>query len=251
MRTALERTAEGVLRRLGKGARLEPRPDGSYQLRGARTRQIVSAETIALMRASGWLAEEGGALRPSAAGEGVLARAAAADDPFAAQHRILETKLMKDDTGRECYVVVNAAESPLALLRHRGLIDAAAFEAGERLRRDFTLAQLTPRLAVDYSAPVGRRSLKPETLIAETALAAKQRFNRAMRAAGPGLSDVLFDVCCILKGLEACERDRNWPRASAGVVLRVALDRLAGHYGARARPPRRRTRAWRKDEDAG
>lgn len=245
MKASLERMAQGVLRRLAKGVRVEARPDGSFRLVGLRARHTVSAETIAFMRAKDWLREEAGCLRLSEAGERSLS---GDEDAFATQHRVLETKLIKDDEGRERYVVVNAAESPLALLHQRKLVNRLAFEAGEKLRRDFTLAQLSPRLAVDYSAPVGRRSLKPETLITETALASKQRFNRAMRAAGPGLADVLFDLCCILKGLEECERDRGWPRGSACVVLRVALDRLAGHYGMNARPVRRRTRGWRKED---
>ena len=229
-----EREARLVLRRLAEGARLECRGD-DYVLMGKRAGRAVPAALVSFLRARDWLGEEGGVLGASRAGLAWLSRPQAGDDPFAAQHRVLNTRLIKDDRGRDCYVVVNAAESPIGFLRQRGLINHLQFEAGEKLRRDFTMAQLTPRMGVDYSAPVGRRSAKPETLITETALAAKQRFNRALRAAGPGLSDVLFDVCCILRGLEESERARNWPRASGKVVLRLALDRLVEHYGMRTR----------------
>ena len=245
-----ERDARRLLRRLEAGARLERGADGAFLLRSRRARQVVASEFVALLQARGWLDADEGVLRVSEAGRAVLARAPAAVDPFAAQHRLLDTRLMKDERGRDCYVVVNAAESPIALLRRRGLIDHRQFEAGERLRRDFTTAQLMPRMGVDLDAPIGRRSRRPETLITETALAAKQRFNRAMKAAGPGLSDVLFDVCCILRGLEECERARNWPRACAGIVLRLALDRLAGHYGLKGRL-RARIRSWAMEGGTG
>jgi hypothetical protein len=140
---------------------------------------------------------------------------------------------------------VNAAESPLALLRRRQMIGVVQFEAGDKLRRDYTIGQLTPRMGVDYSAPVGGRSFRPD--LAETVLAARQRFNRALCAAGPGLAEVLFDVCCYLMTLDECEKNHAWPRGSARVVLSLALDRLAGHYGMTA-PSAARMRSWSKED---
>jgi hypothetical protein len=238
-----EREVLRLLRRLEDGTRLERGGDGIWTLAGRRRRAIVPAGLVSLLQSRGWLDERGCA---SEAGRAFLARAQNVEDPFASQHRLLATRLVKDERGRDCYVVVNAAESPIGFLRQRGFISHEQFGAGERLRRDFTMAQLTPRMGVDFEAPIGRRSRKPETLITETALAAKQRFNRAMKAAGPGLSDVLFDVCCILRGLEESERIRSWPRHSAMVVLRLALDRLAGHYGLNRRRGAR-TRSWVKE----
>ena len=240
------REARRVLRRLKAGAHLESSEDGRCTLvgRGGRSTE-VAASLAALLFANGWVRRENGVLVIAAAGEGWLANRS---DAVAGPDRLLRTRRMVDERGRECHVVVNDAESPLGWMHRRGLVDRIQFEAGERLRRDFTMAQLSPRMGVDYSTPVGRRSHKPEILLTETALAAKQRFNRAMRATGPGLADILFDVCCYLRGLEESEQARNWPRASAKVVLRIALDRLAEHYGMNRRP-RSRLRAWKKEDD--
>jgi hypothetical protein len=154
--------------------------------------------------------------------------------------------LAKD--GRETFVTVNEAESPLGRLRHRKVIDAVQFDAGERLRRDFTLAGLSPRMGIDLTQPLIRNSggQRIEAPLTDMVLAAKQRFSAAMRAAGPGLNDLLFDVCCHLRGLEETERLNGWPTRSAKVVLSIALERLADHYGMRIKG-RGGIRSWRMD----
>lgn len=228
-----ERLGRRLLKRLEGGARLVRRGEAWF-VEGARGPRILwPAALVSSLLARGLLRQDG---------EGLVRDASGA---FAEQHRVLDTRLIKDKGGRDCYVVVNAAESPLALLSRRGLVGAVAFEAGEKLRRDFTLAQLSPRMGVDYASPVGRSSHKPD--IAETALAARQRFNRAIEAAGPGLSDLLFDICCYLKGLDESEKARGWPRGAARIVLLIALDRLAGHYGMTAKPSGR-LRSWSMED---
>jgi hypothetical protein len=137
---------------------------------------------------------------------------------------------------------------PLCLdYRIIALIDGMRFAAGEKLRRDYTLAQLTPRMGVDLSAPVvsgGARSSGADT-VSDIAVAARQRFTRALAAVGPGLGDLALEVCCDLKTLESAESQRGWSRGAAKVVLMLALDRLAAHYGLTVTaPPRGAIRAW-------
>ncbi len=79
---------------------------------------------------------------------------------------------------------------------------------------------------------------------------ARQRLNKALAAAGPGLSDLLLDVCCHLAPLESCEDARGWARRSARVVLKIGLDRLARHYGLLTTNSKRTIRAWRAEEAA-
>jgi hypothetical protein len=136
-------------------------------------------------------------------------------------------------------LLVNESESPLAWLARRKdtngnpMIDAAQFAAGERLRADFTRAAMTPRIGANLSAPVahGRRSAGESSAnFSDLVIAAKERLNHALDAAGPEFSGLLLDVCCFLKGLETVERERGWPRRTSKVVLGLALDRLARHY---------------------
>ena len=237
-----------MLRKLmGAGAILGPEPQGAGYALTAPTRNgpkrgmRVSAEFVAAFRRRDWIEALPGqpqCFAISDAGSGWIKRAFAETDPFATQHRIEDQRAIVAPDGSLNMLTVNDGESPLGWLFRRtgpdgrGLITEWQFKAGERLRSDFTLAQLNPRLGVDFTAPVvaGRRGAKSETL-SETVLAAKQRFTRALAAVGPGLSDLLFDVCCHLTGLEAAEKQKGWPQRSAKIVLQIALDRLAAHYG--------------------
>jgi hypothetical protein len=129
-------------------------------------------------------------------------------------------------------VTVNLAESPLGWLRSRRLVDARQFEAGERLRADYERAALAPSVTMRWEARVdggGGDALDP----ASAQIAAKRRFDAALDGAGRGLSDVLWRVICAGEGLPVAERGLGWPQRSGRVVLTIALDRLADHYGLR------------------
>jgi len=253
----LQREARRVLRRLqAKNAVLTRFDDGRYAIlqdnKPDRARTRANAEVVAGIRARDWIVPRGTtpeSFALSDIGAAWLRRAMADGDPFAAQHQQIAKRLVLDADGVEHLVDVNEAESPLTWLRARGLIDAAQCAAGERLRRDFTIAQLTPRLGIDLTAPIvsGRRGAGGATLT-ETVIAAKQRFSRAMKAVGPVLNDLLFDVCCHLIGLEDAESSQGWPQRAGKVVLVIALDRLADHYGMTITGPRRvPTRSWQAE----
>ncbi len=137
-------------------------------------------------------------------------------------------------------VAVNLSESPLATLMRRKGKDGSAmlspdeFNAGERLRADFTRGCLMQRVSANWSAAVsgGRRGAHDGAAnLTEAALSARMRVERAMAAVGPELSGVLIDVCCFLKGIETVELERQWPARSAKVMLKAALGALARHYG--------------------
>ncbi|WP_404335080.1 DUF6456 domain-containing protein [Sphingomonas sp. MMS12-HWE2-04] len=130
-------------------------------------------------------------------------------------------------------VTVNLAELPLAWLFARGRIDARQFEAGERLRRDYEIAALGPRVTMRWDAAPrapGRRGPHEPLDPTLAQIAAKRRFDDVVAAAGPGLSDVLWRVVCAGEGLTATEKALGWPSRAGKLVLGFALDRVADHY---------------------
>lgn len=125
---------------------------------------------------------------------------------------------------------VNLAESPLTWLHARGHLSDGQFAAGEQLRRDYERAQLAAGITMRWDAVRVRGG--PDTGLApsERQVAAKQRFDGAIAAAGAGLSDVLWRVVCAGETLPDAERSLAWPARSGKLVLRLALDRVAGFY---------------------
>ncbi len=179
---------------------------------------------------------------------------AAGASSFRARHGTISKRIQEID-GCTALVQFDESESPLAWLARRRdrngkpMIDAIQFAAGERLRADFTRAGLTPRVTANWIAPVaqGRRGGESHASFADAVIAAKERMNRALESSGPEFSGLLLDVCCFLKGLETVERERGWPQRTAKVVLCLALDRLARHYGLTAEaagPARAPMRSW-------
>jgi hypothetical protein len=133
-------------------------------------------------------------------------------------------------TGRPRTVTVNVAESPIAWLHARGHLDDRLFDAGERLRADYERAQLAPSLTMRWD-PVRVKTTGDTGLTAgEQQIAAKDRFDRAIAAAGRGLEDVMWRVVCAGESLPQAERALAWPVRSGKLVLRLALDRVADFY---------------------
>lgn len=227
----------------------EPRAPDRHEAAAARA--LVAADLAAMVA---------GALTITSAGWAHLARHdASRRAPVAAfrvQHMTLENRDV-DVEGAMTKVLADADESPLAWLARRkgrdgrAMIAPAQFLAGERLRADFTRAQMMPRVTSNWASPVARGQGGVSGLhVSELAMAARQRVRRALDAVGPEFAGPLLDICCFLQGLEDVERARGWPPRSAKIVLQLGLDRLARHYGLAPRahgPDAARIVTWLAD----
>jgi hypothetical protein len=186
---------------------------------------------------------EEGRITASKAAAGFLRRMMLeSGEPYADQHRDLVDAVVQMETGRQS-VRRNTIESPLGAIarlkdRDGGLfLPVEAVDAGERLLSDFTRGQLQPRITASWEPRLSARTQGApggQGEIADSAMAARDRFSRALDAMGPELAGVAVDVCCFSKGLELVERERQWPARSAKLMLRTALLALARHY---APPP--------------
>lgn len=126
-------------------------------------------------------------------------------------------------------VTVNLAESPLGWLHAHGHLDERLFDAGEWLRGDYEQAQLGPSVTMRWE-PVRVRETSLGLAPTERQIAARQRFDGALAAAGKGLQDILWRVVCACETLPAAEKALQWPSRSGKLVLKLALDRVADLY---------------------
>jgi hypothetical protein len=130
-------------------------------------------------------------------------------------------------------VTVNLAESPLSWLHARGHLTDRQLLAGEKLRGDYERAAMGPQITMRWeNVPMAKRRRAAPTPMAqsERMLCAKERFDDALGALGPDLSDIAWRVICAGEGMPAAEREMGWPARSGKLVLRIALERLAAYY---------------------
>jgi hypothetical protein len=245
--------AAGADSGLGDGAVVVFAPKGGVTLPGAKAPARL-AESLVAEGLAAW-SRDGATrrLRATDAGRAHLRRSGAAQAPFLAQHAPLALRVVEKGAPPS---LVDDGESPLAWLARRKdrdgrpFLEAQQVEAGERLRRDLDQAQILQRVTAVWEAPIAGRRHGADRggAVSDIAIDARRRLDRAYDAVGPDLAGLLTDVCGYLKGLETVESERGWPPRSAKVVLRIALERLARHYGlaAGARGPAksRGVRRW-------
>ena len=227
-------------------------PDGRTTRTAVVARPVVQAFAL-----KDWIARRGVVGRVAtyeitAAGRAALrrllvdeqaARGGLAEAParFADQHRDWGERQVAEEDGTSRRVRYNMAESPLSILARRREKDGTPFlapelvTAGERLREDFELAQMGPRVTQNWDRFLtagSERGSFANTGPGGGPEAARARVAAALAELGPGLGDMVLRVCCFLEGLEAAEKRMGWSARSGKIVLRIALMRLRRHYDA-------------------
>ncbi|MEM1386991.1 MAG: DUF6456 domain-containing protein [Pseudomonadota bacterium] len=158
-----------------------------------------------------------------------------APDPFAEQHRDYTDPPRQRSSRRTRY---NANESPLLALARRKdkhgqpFLSPDLVTAGERLREDFELAQMGPRVTQNWDRflTAGDHGSFGMPAPASGPQGARDRVAHALRDLGPGLGDVVMRCCCFLEGMEQAEQRMGWSARSGKIVLKIALQRLRRHY---------------------
>uniref|UniRef100_UPI001FCA980E DUF6456 domain-containing protein n=1 Tax=Nitratireductor aquibiodomus TaxID=204799 RepID=UPI001FCA980E len=126
---------------------------------GERGTVSVSLTLLGALEKDDLLRCSEGRVALSAAGVACARRLAARRDPFRSQHWEIERRVLQQGTEKEI-VSATLSESPLAQLARRRtrngepFLTRAEFDAGEKLRADYTRGQIMPRLSANWMATV-------------------------------------------------------------------------------------------------
>ena len=105
-------------------------------------------------------------------------------------------------------------------------------EAAGRLVQLFERASLRQRVTMSYDpGRVGRSGPSVQGDLADSAADARKRLALLARRLPADCWGVLTDVCLYDRGLQDIEQTRSWPRRSAKLVLRIALEQVAAALG--------------------
>jgi Domain of unknown function (DUF6456) len=250
LNVALKAEMAEIIIYLGLGAaKITAKTQSIFVLAGKGREQLeVSAAALAKLAQRNWVKREGKLLR-------IADKAAVEGSDVKAQPkgRIVEPFELVEN-GETRIVTRNIIESPIDYLASRkdkkgiALLGKVEWSAGDRLRSDFTRANMLPAIGMRWGEPIrGSGGAGGGVNQTDAAIAARIRVNKALQAVGPEFSGLLIDVCCFLKGLEQVEAERGWPQRSAKIMLRAGLSILARHYS----PPSKasaKIRTWAPDD---
>ncbi|VAV88412.1 hypothetical protein MNBD_ALPHA06-256 [hydrothermal vent metagenome] len=160
---------------------------------------------------------------------------------FAYQHWQLEEREIFDADGDMIIVQANVENSPLlSLFRQKDaagqrFLSQSEFAAGEKFRQIYEQSTMGRMRAANWSSIRQSRSSMRGSFGGDglhiRALDAKRQVMDALSAVGPVMDRLLFAFLVREQNLGRVERDLHWPKSSGRIILKIALARLANHYG--------------------
>ncbi len=204
-----------------------------------KTTLRLSVGEVRAMASEGVITLSGDVYQLTDEGLAHVRRAASVVDRFRRQHQHVVRKSISTQEGEFVDTEADIGRSPVrrmdAAARATGAksFSHRALLASEKYCTDCERAQAGPRVTADWSSASSRtkRGATGQGGFTESQRSAHRRAEAAEKALGPGLSDVARAFCIDGRSLSAIERSFGWPRSSARVVLGLALERLADHYG--------------------
>lgn len=248
--TDTDRRAEkAALIHLRHGARIcKSGKDKSVSLQSGTQLLDVPIATLSKLASVGLIVHNAAKVYLSPAGQELVTQLTQRPDL-----ELYELPVSQDDRDQPVTVLADLNESPLAALQSgartagKAFLSQMEFEAGERIRSDFTRAMLLPRTSANWTASVsvGRRAGESNGVesLTNSAISARVRFDAALHGLGQDLAGVVADICCFLKGFEQVEMERKWPKRSAKFMLKAGLAVLALHYWPQS-PKSQKMRRW-------
>ena len=224
--STIDREARRILRRLceiGAMLAVAPEMEKAVVLKGSVRTAVVDRSVAQAFAVKDWIGlKTSGRVSTyeiTTAGRSALKRLLAEDQatraegfaeaqtPFGEQHRLWGERAVAEPGARTPRRMrYNLAESPLDVLARRKEKDGSPFltpdlvAAGERLREDFELAQMGPRVAQNWdrflTAGADRGGFSaggPDSGSSK----ARERVAAALRDLGPGLGDMVLRCCCL------------------------------------------------------
>jgi Domain of unknown function (DUF6456) len=235
---------------VGSGIAIE-QASGEFRNEGKSRHSGLDPQQVRQLISEGILAACDGGCKATPLARGWLKRKLSQSGDPADQHRFVVTK--------NGSAPLNLNESPLTRLSisvngTRPFLQPHHVESGERVRRLFERARMLQRTTMSYDPnrlPDSSRSGDTGGDLSGSAMDARRELARLREILAEDCASAVFDVCGYMKGLQTIELERNWPRRSAKLVLRVGLEQLASYFGLSAVAtgrPSRKTRHW---ADAG
>jgi len=141
-------------------------------------------------------------------------------------HQRFDVRDEEASVGRRRARVVN--ERPLDRYRQRGQLSERLWQAGEQLLRDFSAANMEPKVCMQWSEylDAGLPAYRDGEIISD----GYKEFWAAMDSAGPASYGVLWAVVCMGESAGGWSTRRGLHRLSGMDFLRTALRLVEKHY---------------------